>query len=407
MSDSKNTGRPQTRMETVFPGIHTHMALGNDISIETDRGVVQIDTGLSPQMAKNILRQLRERTQAPVDTIIYSHGHNGHNTGATTFLEAAEERGEPRPRIVAHERLPARWRRYQETFALQNMMAAVQFRVPPGYPAIADVFLYPDITFKDIIRLDMGNRLIEVLSAPSETDDSIAVWLPEERVLYAGPAFINACPNPGTPYRTFRDPVRWAETLDRFISLRPAFLIPPNGPPIEGEDEICRLFSTTAQALRYIRQEVVKRMNDGLTDVEILHDITYPPELFDLPWMNPAYGCPDYIVREVYRSENGWWDRNPTSLHPAHPNEVSAAVLEAITDRAAVLDKAQALRDAGQVQLALHVIDLLALVSSDDEDVIKARRLKAELLQERAKDVPSFVSTNLFLSNADRLKEQD
>jgi alkyl sulfatase BDS1-like metallo-beta-lactamase superfamily hydrolase len=82
-------------------------------------------------------------------------------------------------------------------------------------------------------------------------------------------------------------------------------------------------------------------------------------------------------------------------------------VLEAITDRAAVLDKAQALRDAGQVQLALHVIDLLALVSSDDEDVLKARRLKAELLQERAKDVPSFVSTNLFLSNADRLKEQD
>ena len=48
-------------------------------------------------------------------------------------------------------------------------------------------------------------------------------------------------------------------------------------------------------------------------------DITYPPELFDHPWMRPVYGDPDYIVRDLYREENGWWDRNPTTLHPASP----------------------------------------------------------------------------------------
>jgi alkyl sulfatase BDS1-like metallo-beta-lactamase superfamily hydrolase len=109
-------------------------------------------------------------------------------------------------------------------------------------------------------------------------------------------------------------------------------------------------------------------------------------------------------VREVYRSESGWWDRNPTTLHPAHPRDAAVAVLEAISDRGFVLDKARILMSEGQLQLALHVIDLLALAPGDDKEVREARALKAELLKKRAKDVPSFVSKNLLLTSADRLE---
>jgi hypothetical protein len=63
------------------------------------------------------------------------------------------------------------------------------------------------------------------------------------------------------------------------------------------------------------------------------------------------------------------------------------------------------LRDAGEVQLALHVIDLLALAPGGEREVVEARKLKADLLKMRAKDVPSFVSINLYLSAADRLEE--
>ncbi len=168
---------------------------------------------------------------------------------------------------------------------------------------------------------------------------------------------------------------------------------------------IKRILGTTAQALRYLYVEVIDRTNKGMTDVEILHDITYPPELFELPWMGPSYGCPDYIVRDIYRSENGWWDRNPTSLHPASPEAAGQAVLDAIGDKQYVLDRVMALKDAGEIQLALHVVDLLALAPGNDPVVMKARALKAELCHLRSKDVPSFVSTNLYLSIADRLEE--
>lgn len=406
MSDNNKPAAPAQTMKTICPGIHVNMALGNDISIDTDMGVLQLDTGLNSRMATSLLTQLRERTKSPIHTILYTHGHNGHNSGVTAFLEWAESHDEPRPTIIAQERLVVRWRRYQETFELQNMMAAQQFRVPPGYPAIANVYVYPDITFKDSITLNMGNRIIEVLSAPSETDDAIALWIAKEKILYAGPAFINACPNPGTPYRSPRDPARWADTLDRLAALGPEFLIPPNGDPLEGGEKIKHIFSTTSQALRYIKDETVKRMNQGMTDVEILHDITYPPELFELPWMYPGYGCPDYIVRDVYRAENGWWDRNPTSLHPAHPKDATAEILAAISDKQQVLAHAKALQAEGKTQLALHVIDLMALAQENSPDVLEAKKLKAELLKQRSEDTPSMVSTNLYLSKADRLAEE-
>jgi len=395
----------QNKMKTVYEGIHVTGALGNDVSIETDLGIVQVDTGLVPAMAHNILNQLRIRTEAPVHTIVYTHGHSGHNGGAATFLKVAEERGEPRPTIVAHERLVARYQRYEQTWEHQNRMAQVQFRIPPGIPAIQKDYLYPDITFKERLRLNMGNRIVEILSAPSETDDCVAIWLPEERVLYGGPAIIMACPNIGTPFRIFRDTLRWADTLDHFIALAPAFLIPPSGPSVDDPGQIQRILNTTADALRYLHREVIERINTGMTDVEILHDMTYPPELFDLPWMGPSYGCPEYIVRDIYRSENGWWDRNPTTLHPAAPDRVAQGILDAIGDRKRVIDHARTLRDSGDFQMALHVIDLLALAPGDDAEVTEARALKAELCHLRAKDVPSFVSTNLYLSTADRLEE--
>jgi hypothetical protein len=55
--------------------------------------------------------------------------------------------------------------------------------------------------------------------------------------------------------------------------------------------------------------------------------------------------------------------------------------------------------------LALYVVDLLALAQGDEKEVVEARKLKVELLRLRSKDVPSIVSTNLYLSGAEHLEK--
>jgi uncharacterized sulfatase len=213
------------------------------------------------------------------------------------------------------------------------------------------------------------------------------------------PVSADTIPNIGTPLRTQRFTIRWAETLDRLAALDAERLLTEFGPIVEDADQVRERLTMTATALRWLRDEVVERMNRGMDEREVLADLTYPPELFDQPWMTPSYGAPDYIARDLFREENGWWDRNPTTLHPADPSEAAAAVLSAV-DPETVLARARELQSEGETQLALHVIDLVARADGDDGEVGQAKALKAELCRQRAGEVSPYVSMGLLWSNA-------
>ena len=74
--------------------------------------------------------------------------------------------------------------------------------------------------------LTMRITRVELFWVASETDDAIAVWLPEQGVLYGGAAFTtDAIPNIGTPLRTQRFTVRWAESSDGMLALNPEILL--------------------------------------------------------------------------------------------------------------------------------------------------------------------------------------
>ncbi|WP_416900223.1 MAG: alkyl sulfatase dimerization domain-containing protein [Minwuia sp.] len=406
MSIETEVVRPSEFFDTIAPGIHLIGAMGNSVAVETDAGVVQVDTGGGRKLPLRMIGKLRTVTDLPVHAILYSHGHLGYNFGIPHYQAHAKERGDPPPRLIAHANLVRRYDRYIETAGLQEHLNRMQF--PDGglgNNISADQFCYPTETFETSLTIDGGNRRIEVFHAPSETDDAIGFWIPGERILYGGSAMIQSCPNVGTPLRTIRDAIRWAETLESMMARGAELLIPEWGAPIRGEAAVADVLGIGARSLRYLRKAVVERMNAGMTDLEIIHDIEYPPEIFEHPAMKPVYGCPEYIVRDIYRFENGWWtSRNATDLHPSAPKDSAAAVASAITDRAAVLERARQLRDSGERQLALHVIDLLALAPGDDADLKAARQLKAELLDDFAQAHPSVVSRNLYRSSAARIR---
>ncbi len=386
---------------TLAPGVHVVGGMGNALSVEIDEGVLQIDTGQSRKQAREMLARLREITDAPVHAIVYSHGHLGYNNAVEVWLEDAARRGDPAPRVIAHQNLVRRWRRYRETEGLQQLFVELQIRIPIGRFDTALQLRMPGETFTDSLLFSSRGRRVEVLWAPSETDDAVVVWIPEERLLYGGAAITPSIPNVGTPLRSLRDPVRWADTLERLADLEPSIVVMEFGPALESEEKIQKILRSTAEALRWVRREVVERMNRGLGIDEILHDVAFPPELFDQPWMRALYGHPDYIVRDVFRAENGWWDRNPTHLHPARPDAAAAAVLSALGDRKAVLERASELAAAGEAQLALHVIDLLALAPGEDPELADARALKADLCRTLSDAATSFVSQSLYRSSAE------
>ncbi len=395
-------------IEAVAPGIWILRGQGNSIVFELGVGLVVVDAGPGGRVTAGMIAALRKVSDAPVHAICFSHGHLGYNGGLEQWLAHARGRGDQTPRCIAQANLPRRVTRYRETMGLQERMAEVQFRRALGSMKGKFPASMPTETFDEQLLLgDPHGVHVQLLWAPSETDDCIAVWHPGRRILYGGPAVIDFIPNLGTPFRTQRDAVRWADTLDRLAALEPERVVREFGEPLVGHAQVQQVLLQTAKALRWIRAEVVRLMNQGLGERQMLAALVFPPELFEMPWMKATYGDPYWIARDVFRSENGWWDRNPTHLHPAAPADADRAIALAITDKQAVITQASALAQQGHTQLALHVIDLLARLQCEGAEIAQARRLKAQWMRQRASQTSSFISKSIFHAAAQMMEDGD
>ncbi|MBT3426301.1 MAG: MBL fold metallo-hydrolase [Gammaproteobacteria bacterium] len=386
----------------IADGVYILPGQGNALAVETDNAVILMDSGGGGRMSANMIQLLRKHTDKPVSAICYSHGHLGYNDGASEWISHNQDRHDAVPLIIAHKNCLHRYRRYRETQGLQTILAQMQF---PGLPLRFNL-VDPDLTFSDRLSLSTQGRRIELLHVPSETDDCIALWLPDDGILYAGAAFPGTTlPNIGTPLRSQRFTVRWAESLDLMAALNPTTLVQEFGPVITDPTEIQNRITKTASLLRWFRDEVVERMNLGLSETEILADMHYPDDLQELDYLKARYGAPEYIVRDLYRQENGWWSRNPTDLHPADSSAAGDAILNAVTGSESIISYARQLEDSGEIQLAMHVIDLIANAGTLTDQVRAARMVKAGLCRKRAKQVRPYVSKALYNSSADLLEK--
>lgn len=386
------------------PGVWTLGGQGNSLAVRTGEGIVLVDAGPGKEVTERMIGNLRDVTDLPVTHVVYSHGHMGYNNGVQDWIDDAIRRGHRPPLLVGHERVAHRYRRYRETAGLQSYSNTRQFRTPYPEAPPAHWFRLPDVTYRDAFLITGTERHVRLLHAPSETDDATALWVPDVRLLYGSCAVIKALPNAGSPFRILRDPVRWAATLERLAALRPAIVVPEFGRPLTDPTQAMESLTVPARGLRWVRDEVVRRMNEGMPLDRILHDLDPPAELFGHPMMKPTYGCLDYLVQEVWRSENGWWNRDATHLHPSRRQEAADARARALPDASRVLAKASALAEAGELQRALQVVDLLALASPGIAGVDDARALKARLLEARAAQMTSVVSRHLMLSEAETLR---
>ena len=80
------------RIHELVPGIHSAVgyAASNVHFLAGNQGVVAIDTTETTQAAENILADYRRISALPITTIIYTHSHRDHISGATVFAEGRD-----------------------------------------------------------------------------------------------------------------------------------------------------------------------------------------------------------------------------------------------------------------------------------------------------------------------------
>ena len=369
----------------------------------TGEGVVVIDTGAP---GSDVLARLRQVTQEPVRAIIYTHGHADHAANAGRFLHEAAERGDPRPTILAHTNVAKRMSRYAEQYGLQAHINRIQFRIPEQLPAFPpDVaFVRPDMTYETSMKFRLGRLSFELCHALGETDDATWVYVPERRAIFSGDLVISSCPNIGNPLKVQRYEVEWAEALERMAALHAEVLSPGHGSLLRGEAVEDTLLAT-ARALRYLHDEVVRRMNLGQWEEQIVSEVALPPDLAAHPALAPIYGSPAFIVHAIYRRYGGWYDGNPTHLSPARFADVAREVA-LIAGVESLLQRAEQLSQAGKHQLALHLLDFVIEGVEDADVKQRALYIKAAALEHLAAVETSFISRSILSNSAERIKKQ-
>ena len=122
-------------------------------TFDSHDGLVVLDTSL-PGFASVALEHLRRWRDAPVDTIVYTHGHVDHVGGARTFLDDATERGHPSPTVVAHSAVGQRFDRYDLTRDYNEIINGRQFGPNFRIGSFDDSWVRPQVTYRD--DLDLG-----------------------------------------------------------------------------------------------------------------------------------------------------------------------------------------------------------------------------------------------------------
>ena len=395
------------KLETVEPGIAMFHGFAN-VAFAYGRGeMIAVDTS-SRQFGALALEAIRKVTDEPITVIVYTHGHGDHAFGTEPFLTDAARRGFARPKIWAHEDLPARLRRYGKTAGWQAHINSLQFGVQQPGPDVQQMFdlrtlHFPDLTFRGTQALELAGEAVELHAAKGETDDAVWVWMPHRRLAMVGDLIVSSLPNTGNPNKVQRYTLEWAESLEQIAAKKPRYVLPGHGPVYRGEDVCHELLSETARALRFIHDEVLRRLNAGQWPVDIIEtDIQLPDDLARKPFLAPVYGCTPFVVRDVLRRYAGWWSGVPSEMFPASRRE-RALDLVALCGRDAILASARQLIQQGHLQRALAMAELALNANAEDRDALG---LNAEILESLATSEQSFIARNFFRGAARQLREQ-
>ena len=148
--------------------------------IVTGKGVVVIDALASPRQGEALLRTIRGVTRQPVRWLVLTHHHPDHHFGAIVFRKAgARVIAHPDTRVLAAEAGPdalvADWVRVVGLEAMRGF----EFADVPDRP----------VTGSDTLRLG-GRTIVITHPGAGHSAGDLMVWLPKERVLFAGDLLI-------------------------------------------------------------------------------------------------------------------------------------------------------------------------------------------------------------------------
>lgn len=255
---AKSASRPKPWMQAqrVAPNVYYVQGLSemgssanqNFISnagfIVTPKGVVVIDALGSPELARRLVAEIAKVTRQPIHTVIVSHYHADHIYGLQVFKDLGA-------RVVAHA--AARDYLTSETAQLRLQVSRQDL-----WPWIDEKtrLIAADQWLQGPHEMDVGGvRLMLHPVGPSHTAEDLVVYLPQQKVLFAGDVvFRNRIPYVGQA-----DSQHWITAIRDLQKFDARWLVPGHGPISDDPQADMRL---THDYLFFLREHMARAARD-------------------------------------------------------------------------------------------------------------------------------------------------
>ena len=191
-------------------------AVPNVGTIVGDRAVLVVDTGLGPPNGAAVYEVAKKLAGTKAIYLVTTHVHPEHDLGAQAFPGTATLiRSTDQVKDIAEFGL-----QLARIFAGRSAVHAELLKD-------AD-FRKADVTFEREHDLDLGGVHAKIIAmGPNHTVGDTVVWVEADRVLFSGDIAMRAQPAFASP-RSSRK--QWLASLDRLEALKPAIVVPSQGP---------------------------------------------------------------------------------------------------------------------------------------------------------------------------------
>lgn len=390
--------------------------------IDAGSGWIVVDPLTNVECARAALALVFEHVATkPVVAVIYSHSHGDHY-GGVLGVTSEQDVAAGRVRVIApagflehaiSENIiagPAGRRRgrfqFGGTLARGPEGDMTSGLGPGGGRGTSSLVAPTDTVSATGQEITIGNvTLLFQLTPETEAPSEMNFYLPASRALFmaenANLTMHNLLPARGALVRNGK---AWADYLTEAIRLfgpRSDVMFAAHGIPRFGTDDIVAFLKNHRDAYKFLHDQTVRLMNNGLTPTEIAEVIQLPDALARQGYNRGYYGTMSHNSKAVYQRYLGWYDANPANLWPLPPAAAATRYVEAMGGADAVLVRAKTASDEGEYRWAATLLNHAVFADGAN---MAAREALAEVYTHLGYQAEAGSWRNIYLTGAQELR---
>jgi alkyl sulfatase BDS1-like metallo-beta-lactamase superfamily hydrolase len=359
--------------------------------------------------------------ERPVVAVVYSHSHADHWGGVRGVIDEADVRSGAVQVIAPTDFLEHAVAENVYAGNAMNRRMTYQYgtllhRCPFGHvdqaigKAVANGtpgLIAPTVSIGEPIEeltVD-GVRMVFQNTPGTEAPVEMNTWFPDWKAFWAAENIVATVHNIYTLRGALvRDALEWSRQINRALYMFGAdaeVMFASHTWPRWGNERIREVMRTQRDVYANLTNAVLHLANQGVTINEI-HNVYQPPESLQGQWAARSYhGSVEHNSRAVINRLLGYWDGNPATLMPLSPADSAPLYVEMMGGAGPILERGQALVDAGEYLLAVEILNKLVYAEPGNTD---ARCLLADAFEQIGYQKESPSVRNSFLAAALELR---